>query len=620
MKQYLFAFWAIGFSLVASAQWPSAPIQRSNEYQVFIDITSYADDQLTVSIVPPLIESDTAFFIMPKVVPGTYDISDFGRFVNDFEAINSSGEPLPIDRIDNNRWQIARANELYTIRYRIDDSFDHPVASLEIFRPGGTSFEDEAYLFNLFGMVGYIEQAKNVHFELQVKRPTNLYGATALDRLEGEEMVDRFQADTYFDLHDRPILYAKADTASTMLNETEVITAVYSKSGAFSAKEALESSADVLAAIGKYLGGSLPTDRYVILIYADAPDPSIMGYGALEHQTSTVLYLPEFDASLMGEEVRDIVAHEFLHIVTPLAIHSEYINDYDFYNPEMSKHLWLYEGITEYTSHLVQVRDGLISVEDFVDIMEGKMEGADAYNSDLPMTIVSEHVLEIFEDQYQNVYQKGALVGMALDLHMRINSDGKLGLIDIMNDLGQHFGPDTFFVDDELFDLISDRWGMGLQEFFARYVEGAQSLPFAELLGEVGILYEESRMLDQIGFGDLPLAYDPDQEKLFIYEAASLSPMGEELGIQEGDRLLELNGQPINVENARDIFSDFYANTQEGDKVKMVVLRQNEDGEWEDEKLKCKATSYPVEYRHLVRIDTSPTTRQAEIRSAWLNQ
>lgn len=620
MKQYLFAFWAIGFSLVASAQWPSAPIQRSNEYQVFIDITSYADDQLTVSIVPPLIESDTAFFIMPKVVPGTYDISDFGRFINDFEAINSSGEPLPIDRIDNNRWQIARANELYTIRYRIDDSFDHPVASLEIFRPGGTSFEDEAYLFNLFGMVGYMEQAKNVHFELQVKRPTNLYGATALDRLEGEEMVDRFQADTYFDLHDRPILYAKADTASTMLNETEVIAAVYSKSGAFSAKEALESSADVLAAIGKYLGGSLPTDRYVILIYADAPDPSIMGYGALEHQTSTVLYLPEFDASLMGEEVRDIVAHEFLHIVTPLAIHSEYINDYDFYNPEMSKHLWLYEGITEYTSHLVQVRDGLISVEDFVDIMEGKMEGADAYNSDLPMTVVSEHVLEIFEDQYQNVYQKGALVGMALDLHMRINSDGKLGLIDIMNDLGQHFGPDTFFVDDELFDLISDRWGMGLQEFFARYVEGAQSLPFAELLGEVGILYEESRMLDQIGFGDLPLAYDPDQEKLFIYEAASLSPMGEELGIQEGDRLLELNGQPINVENARDIFSDFYANTKEGDKVKMVVLRQNEDGEWEDEKLKCKATSYPVEYRHLVRIDTSPTTRQAEIRSAWLNQ
>lgn len=620
MKQYLFAFWAIGFSLVASAQWPSAPIQRSNEYQVFIDITSYADDQLTVSIVPPLIESDTAFFIMPKVVPGTYDISDFGRFINDFEAINSSGEPLPIDRIDNNRWQIARANELYTIRYRIDDSFDHPVASLEIFRPGGTSFEDEAYLFNLFGMVGYMEQAKNVHFELQVKRPTNLYGATALDRLEGEEMVDRFQADTYFDLHDRPILYAKADTASTMLNETEVIAAVYSKSGAFSAKEALESSADVLAAIGKYLGGSLPTDRYVILIYADAPDPSIMGYGALEHQTSTVLYLPEFDASLMGEEVRDIVAHEFLHIVTPLAIHSEYINDYDFYNPEMSKHLWLYEGITEYTSHLVQVRDGLISVEDFVDIMEGKMEGADAYNSDLPMTVVSEHVLEIFEDQYQNVYQKGALVGMALDLHMRINSDGKLGLIDIMNDLGQHFGPDTFFVDDELFDLISDRWGMGLQEFFARYVEGAQSLPFAELLGEVGILYEESRMVDQIGFGDLPLAYDPDQEKLFIYEAASLSPMGEELGIQEGDRLLELNGQPINVENARDIFSDFYANTKEGDKVKMVVLRQNEDGEWEDEKLKCKATSYPVEYRHLVRIDTSPTTRQAEIRSAWLNQ
>ena len=616
-------FWGAPSLLIAAslpAQWPADVVQRANEYQVYVDLTSYADDQLPVRVYPPLQERDTVDYIMPSVVPGTYDISDIGRFVQAFEALDASGALLPVERIDNNRWQIANARELYAIRYRIDDSFDHPVAASEIFRPGGTSFKDSVHLLNLFGLVGYLQHERNLPFTLQVKHPENLYGATALEGAAQSASVDQYTAHTYFELHDRPILYAQADTASTFVNGTKVTAAVYAAQGTYNAQLALQASAPVLAAIGEYLGGELPTDRYVILLYADAPDPGVMGYGALEHQTSTVLYMPEYDAELMNEEIRDIVAHEFLHIVTPLAIHSEYINDFDFYAPKMSKHLWLYEGVTEYTSMLVQVRAGLITPEEFIDDMEGKMDGADTYNKRIPMTVMSEHVLEIFEDQYGNVYQQGALVGMALDLHMRVQSNGQLGLIDLMNGLGQQFGPDTFFIDDQLFDLIADQWDLGLREFFARYVEGAEPLPFADLLGAVGILYEETRMVEQVGFGDLPLAYDPDQELLLIYDVNELSPMGKELGIQADDRLLELNGKAVTVETARDIFSDFYANTQVGDKVKMKVKRKNEKGEWKEVKLKCKASSYPVEYRNLVRIDSSPTTSQAALRAAWINQ
>ena len=89
-----------------------------------------------------------------------------------------------------------------------------------------------------------------------------------------------------------------------MVGSARVTVAVYSAGGTLTASDALASSAPVLDAIGNYLGGTLPTDRYVILIYADLPDPSVMGYGALEHQTSTVLYLPEFDPELMGKEIR----------------------------------------------------------------------------------------------------------------------------------------------------------------------------------------------------------------------------------------------------------------------------------------------------------------------------
>ena len=54
----------------------------------------------------------------------------------------------------------------------------------------------------------------------------------------------------------------------------------------------------------------------------------------------------------------DNAAHEFFHIVTPLSIHSEEIQYFDFNQPKMSEHLWLYEGSTEYHAHMVQEKYG----------------------------------------------------------------------------------------------------------------------------------------------------------------------------------------------------------------------------------------------------------------------
>jgi predicted metalloprotease with PDZ domain len=47
------------------------------------------------------------------------------------------------------------------------------------------------------------------------------------------------------------------------------------------------------------------------------------------------------------KSMMDVVSHEFFHIVTPLSIHSKEIQYFD-YNPKMSEHLWMYEGVTEY--------------------------------------------------------------------------------------------------------------------------------------------------------------------------------------------------------------------------------------------------------------------------------
>ena len=124
MKHKWSIFLACLFGLSANAQFKELPIQRANECQVFISTHSYEEDRLLVELIPALIERDTAYYIMPRVVPGTYDVSDFGRFVSAFVATDSRGDTLPVQRMDTNKWRILRSSELYRIQYRIDDSFD----------------------------------------------------------------------------------------------------------------------------------------------------------------------------------------------------------------------------------------------------------------------------------------------------------------------------------------------------------------------------------------------------------------------------------------------------------------------------------------------------------------
>ena len=57
------------------------------KYQITIDLTQAKDDKLPVTLLVPKVTEKEIEYHMPKVVPGTYSISDFGRFVVDFWSI-----------------------------------------------------------------------------------------------------------------------------------------------------------------------------------------------------------------------------------------------------------------------------------------------------------------------------------------------------------------------------------------------------------------------------------------------------------------------------------------------------------------------------------------------------
>ncbi len=615
MKNYIILFTAILISHLAIGQNPD-----SSAYRIDIDFKNIENDKVKIDVYPPSKLGDTLVYNMPKIVPGTYSISNFGRFVEGFKAFGKDSSELKFNRLDTNRWQIAGGKDLHFITYYVNDTYDEPGGG-GIFEPGGTNIDSaKNVVFNPFGFVGYFDNAKNRKFNLNITRPENFYGETSMERVNSTADMDVFTARNYFQLHDSPILYAEPDTASMNVVGTRIAVAVYAPNKSISADDILETIEDIFPAAASYLGGSLPVSQYSVLVYLTAGAGGSGGYGALEHNTSTVFVLPEAPISALSQTFKDVTAHEFFHIVTPLNIHSEEIHDYDFMNPQMSAHLWMYEGCTEYAAQHVQVKEGLMDFEKFLDVMQGKMKAASNYDTGIAFTELSKKALDEHANQYGNVYQQGALIGMAVDLKLRHLSDGEYGIQDLMQGLADKFGVEKPFKDEELFDEIAQVSGFPeMKEFLENHVANAEPLPFEELLGYAGVRYRETDIDTVLSGGNIPIGYNPRSERLVVASTNQLDDFGKALGFEQGDELLEWNGTPLNLDNVQRVLNEFKKSLEAGDKVKVLVNRKMENGKRKKKKLKAKAIEVPRERKDVLEIMLDPTPRQKEIRKAWVN-
>src|SRR5687768_4220360 len=114
-------FLAVLFFLFAAVS--SFSQSKSKKYEYTVDLTTVQEDRVRVELIPPTIREKEITFYMPKIIPGTYAIADYGRYVKEIEVTDKKGNKLPVERIDVNSWKIKNANKAAKISYWVDDSF-----------------------------------------------------------------------------------------------------------------------------------------------------------------------------------------------------------------------------------------------------------------------------------------------------------------------------------------------------------------------------------------------------------------------------------------------------------------------------------------------------------------
>jgi predicted metalloprotease with PDZ domain len=244
--------------------------------------------------------------------------------------------------------------------------------------------------------------------------------------------------------------------------------------------------------------------------------------------------------------------------------------------------------------------------------MSGKIEEANAMNDKMSFTKMSKNVLEQpYKDQYLNVYQKGALIAMCIDIQMRELSNGQRGVLSLMQDLSNEFGSNKPFNDEDLFATITRITYPQIGEFLNKYVAGETPIPYDDYFAKMGVTKGKTMISGNpfLKGGRIPLiTVDKATKQIKALEDVSNNIFMTSLGIKGNDILKAFNDKEYNVENIYDLIMSSES-WKDGDAISVTIIR---DGK--EQILKGKINLPKEEKSGFMATDN---TKEA-VKNAWL--
>lgn len=570
-------------------------ISVSSQHKFQVNLNDRSDDLFKVTLIPEKLTDKNKIYQFAATAPGTYQIMDIGRYVRNFKAFDASGSEVTVKQISVNQWEFSNPAIVSKIEYSIAETWDTPMDKNPVYPMCGSSLEEDHALINGQTVFGYFHGMQKYPIEIKLDYPEGWEVGTALSKNSN----GYYSAPDYDFIVDSPILLGNLSKASTKIDNTVVDVFTYSKTGLAKSGSILLSLEDILSATKQFLNG-LPVERYVFLFHFEN-----FSAGAWEHNYSS-LYV--FKEENMNEqyitELRSTAAHEFFHIVTPLMIHSELVENFNYEKPVMSRHLWFYEGVTEWASDILQLRDYLTSLEDYLRQVRQKLSVNDNYDQSVSLTTLGVQSTER-QDQYFNIYNKGSVVATLLDIRLLELSGGKKGLRELIIELAKKYGARKSFSESGFFNELVDITYPEIKNFIESYIDGTDQLPVEEYFNKIGIDYTENAGYDStrtgLGFG---IGF---KDGKFVVTSVEKS---EGAQLKSGDQLYKFEGTELTMQNAQQILAPL-AKLKVGESFNLSILRDGEEKE-------VTVTMQPRKIRHLFKINENPTKEQLALREAWM--
>lgn len=500
---------------------------------------------------------------MPVWTPGSYLVREYAKHLQEFSAHDQEERSLPWRKKSKNHWQVdtSGVSEI-TARYRIFAN-ELTVRTNHLDRTHG--YFNPAALF--FYIPGWEDNPSRVTVvppqpEWQVTTPLqpvpkepNTFSVPDFDTL----------VDSPFEIGSHKSYYFEVDGREHEL-------AIWGRGNAQPSK--IIPDIEKIIQVEAELFGGLPYDRYIFLLHLSA-----QGYGGLEHKNCCSLNYPRlgFRSQEQYNRFVQLVAHEFFHLWNVKRIRPKALEEFDYEGENYTTCLWFCEGATSYYDTLIPARAGIYDAKTFLQGMSKDVSRLMATPGRLVQP-ASESSWDAWIKLYRrdansdncqiSYYLKGQMVCWLLDLRIRTRSGNSRSLDDAMRYLWQKFGiAEIGYTPEQLHEAIESVAREDLGDFFARYIDGTDELPFEEYLEPFGLKIKAKG--EAMPFAGLNVQSENGKAIVKFVEIGS--PAGQ-AGIDAGDELLAIDGLRTSAEQLAERLKDY----QPGDTISMTVFHQDE--------------------------------------------
>ncbi|MDT7690265.1 MAG: hypothetical protein QOE46_3024 [Acidobacteriota bacterium] len=507
--------------------------------------------------------------VMPVWTPGSYLVREFERNVQDFAAQDATGRALAWSKVNKNTWRVEPngAREL-RVRYSVYAN-ELTVRTSEL--------NDRHAFWNDANILMYPDGFLGAPSTLHVEPFKDWKIATGLPAAPGAR--DTFRAENFDVLYDSPFLVGNFRVVSFEVKGVPH-RVVIDGEGNYDAERVRRDVQKIVEAEAALMG-EIPYHDYTFLLLLGAS-----GGGGLEHLNSTALTYRRFGFSTADDwrGFYTLAAHEFFHLWNVKRMRPDALGPFDYTQENYTRLLWVAEGITSYYENQFVRRAGLMTDRQYLTTVAHDIQGLQNTPGRLEQS-AEESSFDAWIKYYRpdensinssvSYYNKGAILGLLLDLEIRRRSNGARSLDDVMRALYNDFYKQGRNYTPEDFQRTAEASaGTSLEDFFRRYVRGREELDYNTALAWVGLRLDTSS--DAAGRPAPLEAYlgatlEQTGERLTVRNVPVGTPAYEQ-GLNAADQIVAVDGYRA----TRDFLNARLSDRRPGDQLTLTVFRGDE--------------------------------------------
>ncbi len=487
-----------------------------------------------------------------------YQIRDFSSHVQQVEAFAGPQKAF-IEKVDKQTWRIKGSG---TIKISYATYWDDV-------GPFASQLNAEHAFINPAMILFYVPARREEEVTLTVSFNSAAWRAAGLlwdsSLVSGRNHAVTFKAPSYDALADDPIEIGNIEVFE--LPEVAPPVTVVIHGDKWRKKQVEEDLKRICQYELKLMDGA-PFERYTFILHIGKG----AGGGGMEHANSTAISV------YSDEYLPNVAAHEFFHLWNVKRIRPASLDPVDYTKEQYTRALWFAEGVTNTYASYTLVRSGIWSKEQFyadlgeqISELEGRpanrwqsaeQSSMDAWLEKYPLYNQPEHSI--------SYYTKGQVLGDLLDILIRDRTGNEKSLDDVLRSLNADFAKQGKPYRDSLdVQLTAEKVAGGsFEDFFQKYVAGAEPLPYRQILRLAGL---ELRTVEErrpaLGF-----VAERDENGTLIVRAVDSGGSAAQAGLRVGDAIINWNGGEVPRRVER-----WLEEQKPGDALKLRVRREDKE-------------------------------------------